>query len=132
MVTYPSRSLRRSVGAALAAQAGGAAIVELCADLLEGGCTPARRHSAARSACRSKLTSSSAARRFCYSEAEFQAMKLDIALCKQAGMMAVISILHRTERSIEMPRARISPSLGRSCDPTAFDMTRDPMPRSRT
>ena len=82
-----------SVEAALAAQAGGADRVELCADLLMGGCTPsagtiqlARRllHIAMNVIIRPRGGD------FCYSDAEFETMKLDIALCKQVGADGVV------------------------------------------
>ena len=66
---------------------------------------------------------------FCYSEAEFQAMKLDIALCKQASVDGVvIGILH-PDGSVDRERTAELIALARPLSVTfhrAFDMARDP------
>ena len=71
---------------------------------------------------------------FCYSEAEFEAMKLDIALCKQAGADGVvIGILH-PDGTVDRERTAELIALARPLSVTfhrAFDMTRDPYAASR-
>lgn len=121
-----------SVDAALAAQAGGAGRVELCADLLEGGCTPsAGTIQLARQRLHIKLNVIIRPRGgdFCYSEAEFAAMKLDVALCKQAGADGVVIGLLHPDGTVDRERTAELIQLARPLSVTfhrAFDMTRDP------
>ena len=78
---------------ALAAQQGGANRVELCADLFAGGCTPSA--GSIRLARRLLSIPVNVIVRprggdFCYSEAEYEEMRLDVEFCKQAGVAGVV------------------------------------------
>lgn len=121
-----------SVEGALAAQAGGADRVELCADLLNGGCTPSPgviQLARQRLDIRIHVIIRPRGGDFCYSDAEFAAMKLDIAFCKQAGVHGVvIGILH-PDGTVDVERTRELVALARPLSVTfhrAFDMTADP------
>jgi copper homeostasis protein len=119
------------VEAAQAAQEGGADRIELCADLLEGGVTPSsgmidmvRRH------CPLPLHVLVRPRGgdFCYSELEFEAMKLDIARAKQIGAAGVVIGILRPDGTIDRERCEVLIGLARPLGLTfhrAFDMARD-------
>lgn len=121
-----------SVAGALAAQEGGADRVELCANLLEGGTTPsagtirlARRklHMAMNVIIRPRGGD------FCYSDLEFEVMKQDIALAKEAGADGVVIGLLTPEGDVDAPRTAELIALARPLSVTfhrAFDMARDP------
>ena len=121
-----------SVEAALAAQAGGAERVELCADLLAGGCTPSAgtiQLARERLGVRMHVIIRPRGGDFCYSEAEFAAMKLDIDLCKRAGAHGVVIGLLNPDGTVDIKRTRELVELARPLSVTfhrAFDMTRDP------
>jgi copper homeostasis protein len=121
-----------SVEAALAAQAAGVHRVELCADLLEGGCTPsagviqlARRWLQIRLHVIIRPRGGD----FCYSDAEFEAMKLDVAFCKQAGADGVVIGILNPDGTVDRERTSELVALARPMSVTfhrAFDMTVDP------
>jgi copper homeostasis protein len=121
-----------SVEAALAAQSGGADRVELCADLLEGGCTPsAGTIQLARRLLQIALNVIIRPRGgdFCYSDVEFETMKLDIALCKQVGADGVVIGLLHPDGTVDVERMRALIELARPLSVTchrAFDVSRDP------
>lgn len=121
-----------SIDAALNAQAGGAGRVELCADLLDGGCTPsAGTIQLARKHLQIKLNVIIRPRGgdFCYSDDEFEVMKLDIALCKQAGADGVVSGILHPDGTVDRERTAELIELARPLSVTfhrAFDMTCDP------
>ena len=81
------------IGSALAAQAGGADRVELCADLAEGGVTPSLGVIAA---ARAALTLPAhvlirpRAGDFCYSQAEIRVMQHDVEGCARRGCHGVV------------------------------------------
>lgn len=121
-----------SVEGALAAQAGGADRVELCADLLNGGCTPSPgviQLARQRLDIRIHVIIRPRGGDFCYSDVEFEAMKLDIAFCKQAGVHGVVIGILNPDGTVDTERTRELIALARPLSVTlhrAFDMTRDP------
>jgi copper homeostasis protein len=85
-----------SVASALAAIAGGAGRLELCEALVEGGLTPSlgKVEGVVRAAAASGTPVHVLVRPrsgdFCYSEAEFETMLRDVALCGGAGAAGVV------------------------------------------
>jgi copper homeostasis protein len=121
-----------SVAAALAAQAGGADRVELCANLLEGGTTPsAGTIQLARQRIDINLNVIIRPRGgdFCYSGSEFEVMKLDIELAKQLGADGVVIGILKEDGSVDVERMATLVDTARPMQITfhrAFDMARDP------
>ena len=121
-----------SVEAALAAQQGGADRVELCTDLLEGGCTPgAGTIQLARQKLdiRMHVIIRPRGGDFCYSETGFEAMKLDIEFAKKAGAEGVVIGILNEDGTVDVGRTRALIELARPMSVTfhrAFDVTRDP------
>ena len=120
-----------SVESAVAAQAGGAAGVELCDNLIEGGTTPsAGALAAAREHLRILLQVMIRPRGsdFRYSDVEFDVMKRDIAFAKQLGADGVVFGILLPDGTIDVERMRVLIALARPMSVTchrAFDMARD-------
>jgi copper homeostasis protein len=121
-----------SVSGAVAAQAGGADRVELCANLLEGGTTPSIgsiREARQRLHIRMQVMIRPRGGDFCFSETEYQIMKLDIEAAKAAGADGVVIGILRADGSVDEERTRELIRLARPMSVTfhrAFDMSRDP------
>ena len=67
---------------------------------------------------------------FCYSDVEFETMKLDIALCKLVGVDGVVIGLLHPDGTVDVERMRALIELARPLSVTchrAFDVTRDPL-----
>lgn len=121
-----------SIEGALAAQQGGADRVELCADLFEGGITPsAGTIQLARQRLKIALNVIIRPRGgdFCYSDAEFEAMKLDVEFAKRAGADGVVVGILNEDGTVDMERMRPLIQLARPMSVTfhrAFDVAREP------
>jgi len=121
-----------SVEGGIAAQRGGADRVELCANLLEGGTTPSAgsiRLARSRLDIGLQVMIRPRGGDFCYSETEFEIMKQDIALAKDAGADGVVIGILRPDGTIDAERTKALADLARPLSVTfhrAFDMASDP------
>jgi copper homeostasis protein len=121
-----------SVTSCLAAQEGGAARVEFCDNLLEGGTTPSYGAIAsAREKLRIALNVIIRPRGgdFLYSDIEFEVMERDIAACKKLGVDGVVIGLLTADGDIDVARAKALVELAAPMPVTfhrAFDVARDP------
>jgi copper homeostasis protein len=120
-----------SVEAAIAAQEGGADRVELCADLLEGGVTPSVgtiRLTCKRLSIPVHVLIRPRAGDFCYSEAEFEVMRLDVEQVLELGADGVVFGLLNADGSVDRERTGALVEAARPLRVTfhrAFDMARD-------
>ena len=117
---------------AVEAQQGGADRVELCENMLEGGCTPSAgtiRHAVRNLSIPVFVMVRPRGADFCYSDAEFEIMEDDVARAKELGAAGVVFGILRTDGTIDTERMSRLVSLARPMGVTchrAFDMTRDP------
>ncbi|MBE0539796.1 MAG: copper homeostasis protein CutC [Verrucomicrobia bacterium] len=120
-----------SLESALAAEAGGAARVELCSALIEGGVTPSLAAiELARERLRIGLHVLIRPRGgdFCYNNTEFALMQRDIEFCKSAGADGVVIGALQPDGSVDLTRARELIAAARPMAVTfhrAFDMAAD-------
>jgi copper homeostasis protein len=120
-----------SVESALAAQEGGAARVELCSALIEGGLTPSPAAiELAQEKLRIKLHVLIRPRGgdFCYDDTEFALMKRDIAFCQRAKADGIVIGILKPDGSVDMARMRELIEAARPMAVTfhrAFDMAAD-------
>ena len=112
---------------------GGASRVELCAGIPEGGTTPSYGEIKTAQALTSTIDINVIIRPrggdFLYTEAEVEAMMLDIELCKQLGVHGVVFGCLTSEGDIDVPLMRrlieAAKPLSVTCH-RAFDVCRDP------
>lgn len=123
----------QSVDGAIAAQAGGAGRVELCAALAEGGITPSLGCIAA---CRDALSIDIMVMirprggDFLYSPADLDSMARDIDHCKAIGVTGVVFGLLQEDGQIDLEHTKQLIDLARPLEVTfhrAFDVTKDPV-----
>ena len=115
------------------AEMGGASRVELCAGIPEGGTTPSYGEIKTAQALTSTIDINVIIRPrggdVLYTEAEVEAMLLDIELCKQLGVHGVVFGCLTSEGDIDVPLMRrlieAAKPLSVTCH-RAFDVCRDP------
>jgi copper homeostasis protein len=118
---------------AIEAQKGGADRIELCENMMEGGCTPsagtirfARQHLHIPIMVMIRPRGAD----FLYSDAEFEIMKQDIISAKELGADGVVFGILKPDGTIDIGRMEILAELARPMKVTchrAFDMTADPL-----
>lgn len=120
-----------SVASAIAAERGGAARIELCSGLIEGGVTPsAGLIETTRSAIAIPVHVMIRPRPgdFFYDAHEFEAMRRDVIIAKQLGANGVVFGILNMDGTLDLTRTRELADLARPLSLTchrAFDMTAD-------
>lgn len=121
-----------SIQSCVAAQQGGAARVELCDNLYEGGTTPS--YAAIKKAVRTldigvQVMIRPRGSDFCYDHLEFELMQEDIRLCKQLGAHGVVFGILLPDGRVDIERTQKLVELANPLSVTfhrAFDVTPDP------
>jgi len=120
-----------SVASAMAAERGGAARLELCSGLSQGGLTPSTGLIAITRDAVSlpiHVLIRPRAGDFCYDLQEFQVMQRDIELAKQTGVQGVVFGILDADANVDVARVRQLVELSRPLSVTfhrAFDMAAD-------
>jgi len=120
-----------SVASAIAAERGGAARLELCSSLSEGGLTPsAGLLEITRAAVSLPIHALIRPRAgdFCYDQHDFQTMQSDIAVAKERGASGVVFGILDPDANVDVARTRQLVEFSRPLSVTfhrAFDMAAD-------
>ena len=121
-----------SVDAARAAHDGGADRLELCQNLFEGGTTPSAgliESVVASVPLPVQVMLRPRGGDFCYTPAEFDVLRRDLAVARRAGAAGVVFGLLRPDGSLDVPRCAELLAATGTLSVTfhrAFDMARDP------
>lgn len=102
-----------SIESIIAAEAGGADRVEFCSDLFEGGLTPTLgmfKVAKAKTTIPINVMIRPRGGDFCYSDLEFEAMKEDVRLFKEAGANAIVFGILTPEGRIDKKWSECSPA----------------------
>ncbi|MCP4450530.1 MAG: copper homeostasis protein CutC [Planctomycetes bacterium] len=122
-----------SVQSALAAQQGGAARIELCDNLYEGGTTPSYgtiKMAVERLDLGVHVMIRPRGSDFCYDNMEFELMQEDVKICKKLGVQGVVFGILRPDGQVDVERTKRLTALSRPLSVTfhrAFDVTSDPL-----
>jgi len=121
-----------SVQSAINAQRGGAARIELCQGMAEGGTTPSYatiKRAKALLSIKVNVIIRPRGGDFLYSDHEFEVMKEDVLMCKSLGVDGVVIGLLHVNGTVDATRTAELIRLARPMSVTfhrAFDMTVDP------
>lgn len=121
-----------SVQSAINAQRGGAARIELCQGMAEGGTTPSYatiKRAKALLSIKVNVIIRPRGGDFLYSDQEFEVMKEDVLMCKSLGVDGVVIGLLHANGTVDATRTAELVRLARPMSVTfhrAFDMTVDP------
>jgi len=121
-----------SIQSAIAAQQGGAARIELCDNLYEGGTTPSYamiKMAVDRLDLGVHVMIRPRGSDFCYDDLEFELMQEDIQVCKDLGANGVVFGLLHNNGQVDVERTRQLVALSRPLSVTfhrAFDVTPNP------